>query len=360
MRNRLGLIYSILVALILLIGFWWVYFLVHEGENFEKLQFQRHQTDIATAYYMFETSSLSIDAYQPMLEQHFPHLQLKMTDAGLTIVVDPEIHQAIHEASERKQRMFVTEGAFFILLLLAGTSILTLAARRERDFKRARELFLAGATHELKTPLACLRLYTETLQRPELDSSQRDRIYGSMVEDVDRLENIIEQVLSVSSEENIGSGEIETFDAKNEIELIVEDISRFTTENNALIRLNLQDSCYLTGDKSDLEISLRNLLRNAVIYNSDSAEISVTMRKNAGRLLISVADNGFGIDKKHHKRIFESFQRVDNKNAPAGSGLGLYLVKRAVESLGGTISLTSNPGDGSTFTLDLPATEDKK
>lgn len=356
MRNRLGLIYGILVALILLIGFWWVFFLVREGENYEKLQFQRHQTDIATAYYMLETSPGSIDTYGMMLKQHFPNLQLQMTDAGLTIVVNPETHRAVHEESKRKKRMFVTEGAFFILLLLAGTSILTLAARRERDFKRARELFLAGATHELKTPLACLRLYTETLQRPELDSSQRDRIYGSMVEDVDRLENIIEQVLSVSSEENIGSGKIEKFDAKNEIELIVEDISRFTDENSAQIKLDLSENCYLTGDKSDLEIALRNLLRNAVIYNNDSAEISVSMEKNADRLLVSVADNGFGIDKKHHKRIFESFQRVDNKNAPAGSGLGLYLVKRAVESLGGTISVTSNPGDGSTFTLDLPAT----
>lgn len=360
MRNRLGLIYGILVALILLIGFWWVFFLVREGENYGKLQFQRHQTDIATAYYMFEISSRNIDAFQPMLEQHFPHLQLQMTDTGLQIVVDPEIHRAVHQESKRKKRMFVTEGTFFILLLLAGTSILTLAARRERDFKRARELFLAGATHELKTPLACLRLYTETLQRPELSSSQREKIHGSMVEDVDRLENIIEQVLSVSSEENIGSGKIEKFDARNEIELIVEDISRFTSENNAEIKLDLHDNCFLTGDKSDLEIALRNLLRNAVIYNSGSAEISMLLRKNANRLLISVTDNGFGIDKKHHKRIFESFQRVDNKNAPAGSGLGLYLVKRAVESLGGTISLTSNPGDGSTFTLDLPATEDKK
>jgi len=360
LRNRLGLIYSIFVALILLIGFWWVFFLVRESGNYEKLQFQRHQTDIATAFYMYEISSRNIDAFEPMLKQHFPHLQLKMTDAGLTIVVDPEIHLAVHQESKRKKRMFVTEGIFFILLLLAGTSILTLAARRERDFKRARELFLAGATHELKTPLACLRLYTETLQRPELDGSQRNRIYGSMVEDVDRLENIIEQVLSVSSEENIGSGKIENFDVKNEIELIVDHVSRFADENNALVRLNLHDKCFLTGDKSDLEIALCNLLRNAVIYNSDSAEILVTMRKNAGRLLISVADNGFGIDKKHHKRIFESFQRVDNKNAPAGSGLGLYLVKRAAESLGGTVSLTSNLGDGSTFTLDLPAIEDKK
>ncbi len=359
MRNRLGLIYGILVALILLIGSWWVFFLLQEGENYEKLQFQRHQTDIATAYYMFQTASLSIDAFEPMLKQHFPYLQLQLTDVGMSIVVDPEIHRAVHEESKRRKRMFITEGAFFILLLLAGTSILTLAARRERDFKRARELFLAGATHELKTPLACLRLYTETLQRPELDSSQRDRIYGSMVEDVDRLENIIEQVLSVSSEENIGSGVIEKFDVKDEIELIVGDISRFADENNAQVRMNLHNNCYLTGDKSDLEIALRNLLRNAVIYNNDTAEISVSMRKNAGRLLISVADNGFGIDKKHHKRIFDSFQRVDNKNAPAGSGLGLYLVKRAVESLGGTISLTSNLGDGSAFTLDLPATEDK-
>jgi len=103
LRNRLGLIYGILVTLILLIGFWWVFFLVREGENYEKLQFQRHQTDIATAYYMFETSSRSIDAYQSMLEQHFPHLQLKMTGDGLTIVVDPEIHRAVHQESIRKK-----------------------------------------------------------------------------------------------------------------------------------------------------------------------------------------------------------------------------------------------------------------
>jgi two-component system, OmpR family, sensor histidine kinase CiaH len=358
LRNRLGLIYGILVTLILLIGFWWVFFLVREGENYEKYHLQRHKTDIAAAYFMLETSNLKIDSYQSFLDRHFSHLQIIDSESGLQIVVDSKIHHEIHKESKRRQKMFIAEGAFFVLLLLAGTSILTLAVRREQQFKRARELFLAGATHELKTPLACLRLYTETLQRPELDDSHRGKIMSSMIEDMDRLENIIEQVLSGSSEENIGGGKIEIFDVRQETELIVDEISRFVADNNATVTLALQDDCRMSGNRSTLGVALRNLMRNAVLY-AEPAEISITLRKKDNRLLLSVSDNGPGIEKKDQKRIFESFQRIENSNNSAGSGLGLYLVTRAVKSLDGSVSLASEPGIGSTFTLNLPAIEVK-
>jgi len=365
LQNKLGLLYGVLVTLIVAIGVWWVYFMTQESQNYERYMMQRYTTDQLHAHYLIKT--VGDVAHDPvrMLGETYPHLRFVMTREGWNVHVVDEAHQAVHAEATRRRRMFMTEGAVFILLLFAGTTVLTVAFRRERDFKRARELFLAGATHEFKTPLASLRLYTETLNRPDLAEDKRARIRATMLDDVERLESMVEQVLLVSREEELGRDPDEVLDVGHEATLVMEDLAPFLNGHGARVTTVLPADMRIFGQKTALAVALRNLVQNAVIYSPPPATVCLSLTRNGRRLRLAVADEGPGIARKDRQRIFESFTRLDAPagsftKRPRGSGLGLYLVARFVKNLGGSVELVSEEGRGSTFTIILPVHEENR
>ncbi|HPF34924.1 HAMP domain-containing histidine kinase [bacterium] len=363
LQNNLGLVYGILVTLIVTIGIWWVYYMTQEGRNYERYMLQRLTTDRLHAAYLITT--VPDVAHDPVsvLGERYPYLRFVWNGRDWDVQVDMKVHEAIHHEAKRRRRMFMTEGAFFMLLLFAGTTVLTLAFRRERDFKKARELFLAGATHEFKTPLASLRLYTETLNRPDLDEAKARRIRATMLEDVERLEGMVEQVLAVSREEELGRDRDAVLDLAHETQLVLEDMAPMLDGMGARVATDLPQGRFVRGDREGFSLALRNLVRNAAVYSPPPARITIALETRGKRHRLSVADEGPGIARKDRQRIFESFTRLDapsgslNKR-PRGSGLGLYLVRRYVEGMGGAVELESEEGRGSTFTLDLPACEE--
>lgn len=363
LQDNLGWVYGILVTLIVSIGVWWVYFMHREAGNYERYMLQRLTTDQLHAVHLISTVSDVGHDPAAYLGTRYPHLHFRRTETGWDVLVDDEVHAEVHRETARRRRMFVTEGAVFILLLFAGTTVLTVAFRRERDFKRARELFLAGATHEFKTPLASLRLYTETLNRPDLDDDKRARIRAAMLEDVERLEGMVEQVLAASREEELGRDRDEVLDLAHEAELALEDQAPLLRGLGAQVTSDLPVGLHVRGDRHSLSIALRNLIRNAAVYSPPPARIRVSLSSNGKRHRLSVRDEGPGIPRKDRHRIFESFVRLDSPSGslnkrPRGSGLGLYLVRRFADAMGGSVELESEEGRGSTFTLDLPATEE--
>lgn len=362
-EDRLGLYYGVLVTLIIAIGTWWVYFLSQESRNYERWQIQRYTTDQIHAAYLIRTVPEVGRNPVAMLGDAFPHLVFHQAPTGWEVSVDPEAHESVHADGRRRRRMFVAEGTTFLLLLLAGTTILTVAFRRERDFKRARELFLAGATHEFKTPLASLRLYTETLDRPDVADDARARIRKSMLQDVDRLEGMVEQVLAVSREEEHGRGPDEVLDLAHEAGTVLEDMHPFLEGHGARLETHMPDGLKVKGARTALAVALGNLVRNAVVYSPPPAHITVTLEPDGKHHRLSVTDEGPGIPRRERQRIFESFYRIEFPSGsltkrPKGSGLGLYLVERNVTGLGGRVELESEEGRGSTFTLVLPACEE--
>ena len=365
MQERLGLYYGVLVTLILAIGVWWVYYLSAESRNYERFQIQRFTTDQLHAVYLIQTvPEVGIDPIG-MLQESFPHLIFQPSGENWQVQVDPAAHERVHAEGTRRRRMFIAEGATFLILLLAGTTILTLAFRRERDFKRARELFLAGATHEFKTPLASLRLYTETLNRPELQEEKRAPIRASMLQDVERLEGMVEQVLAASREEEIGRGPAMVLDLAHEAQMVLEDMQPFLDGHNARVDTDLPEGHRIRGDRNALAVSLGNLVRNAALYSPPPARIRVAVRHEGRHHLLSVSDSGPGIPRRERQKIFEGFYRIEAPSGsltkrPKGSGLGLYLVQRNAIRLGGRVDLESEEGRGSTFTLRLPVCEEKE
>ncbi|HPF71192.1 MAG TPA: HAMP domain-containing sensor histidine kinase, partial [Candidatus Krumholzibacteria bacterium] len=244
----------------------------------------------------------------------------------------------------------------FLVLLIAGSTILMLSVRSEMRFKQARELFLAGATHELKTPLASLRLYAETLGREGLKVEDRTRIHGHMVEDVGRLEVLVDEVLAMSADDTFEQGPRRRLDLHDEALDVLDDLRRFAVDRGVTFELVGERGAAVFGNRSTFNLALRNLVVNAMRHCPAPVHITVRIEPGPGRHRLTVQDDGPGIPRRLHDKIFECFFSDCRRGSiGGGSGLGLYLVRRNVEILGGTIELQSEEGQGSAFTMVLPA-----
>jgi signal transduction histidine kinase len=273
----------------------------------------------------------------------------------ITVEIDPAVVAEIRNEARSRRRMFLWEGLFFLLLLGAAATILVLALRREQEFKRARELFLAGATHEFKTPLASLRLYAETLNRPALTEEQRVGIRQSLVEIVKTLEGLVNQVLALSGDEAFREEPRRRLDLGDESRTVLADMSRYLRDHGARLTSDLPSGHAILGQRLAFNLTLRNLVQNAVKFSPRPAEIGIALRRQGRWHHLSVSDRGPGIPRRLQSKVFQCFYS-GSKTQP-GAGLGLYLVRRNTERLGGRVTLESTEGEGATFTLRLPAFE---
>ena len=356
MRNRLGLLYGILVVLLLTIGVWWVYFLTHEGQVYTEYRLQKLANDRLHASFLIQADAQIASDPERFLGEAFPHLDYTRTLEGWEVEIDPAALARIRSESRTTRNMFLYEGLVFLVLLAAGSTILMLAVRSEVRFKQARELFLAGATHELKTPLASLRLYAETLDREGLRSDDRARIHGRMVEDVGRLEHLVDEMLSMSADDTFGRGARERLDLYDECAAVLEDMERFAGDRGLALELHGERGATVFGNRNTFALALRNLVINAMRHCPEPVRIAVVVEAGRRWHRVTVRDDGPGIPRRLHDRVFECFfSGTGDGTRGGGAGLGLYLVKRNVDILGGSVELESEEGRGSAFTMVLPA-----
>lgn len=253
-------------------------------------------------------------------------------------------------------------GIPFFLLLIAGVALNTVFLVREVRRNERHDAFLSAVTHELKTPVASIRLYLETLQRRHLDEAQRSEFYTRMLADSDRLMATVEQVLKAGE---VGQRARSHTRVPVDIRPLVHECVRLTLERNHLdenaITLHIVDTrlpMIVRGDPDELQTALLNILGNAVKYSPDGVQARVTLEvMHDAWVRISVADKGIGISPAHLKRIFRRFYRVPARNVlrTKGTGLGLYLVRTIARQHGGDVNAQSaGEGRGTTVTLDLP------
>jgi len=358
-RRLLLWLYLVFLVTILAQGIWWLVYLGREGKHYLNWQVQRLQTDQLHAAHLLR----SVPAFQAdpegTLAPHFPDLHFARTPHGYEIHIDPGMESAIRVETARRRRMFLWEGGFFLFLLLAGASMVFVAYRREAAFRRSRELFLAGVTHEFKTPLASLSLYSETLERPELGGEQRATILAHMAEDLRRLRLMVEQVLAVSRAESPAALNPVALDPAEIARQVLADLAPLIAREGAQVTSALPAGELVRADEPALATALRNLVINAIHYSPPPAKVTLSLAREGRWLRLSVRDEGPGIPRREQKRVFQSFYRVGEAGRrPAGihgSGLGLYLVKRNLEAMGGRVELVSAPGAGASFSLLLPA-----
>ncbi|MCP4572331.1 MAG: HAMP domain-containing histidine kinase [bacterium] len=353
MRNRLGLLYGILVVLLLAIGVWWVYFLSHEGRLYEEYRLQQLDSNRLHASFLIQADPAIATDPARRLGPSFPHLVFRRGADGWQALVDPAVVETIRDEARRKRNMIIAEGLVFLLALAAGSTILVLSVRSETRFKQARELFLAGATHELKTPLASLRLAAETLGRDDLRQEDRTRLRDNLVVDVTRLEGLVDELLAMSAESTVDGVRRERVDLVAASRHVLEDLERYRGDHEAEFAFRGDEGARILGSPQTFDLALRNLLLNAVRHCPAPVRVEVTVKRGGRWHRVSVRDDGPGIPRRLHEKVFECFYSGDG--ASPGAGLGLHLVRRNVAQLGGRVELDSDPGAGSNFTMILPA-----
>ena len=232
---------------------------------------------------------------------------------------------------------------------------------RLKKLENIRRDFVANVSHELKTPLTTIKGFVETLLGGALEHREDAVKFLKIIEtQVDRLNAIIEDLLNLSRiEREAEKGEI-VLDERNIHDIVQASIQTCQGQASARdIAIRLTGDENITGrvNAALLEQAVVNLIDNAVKYSEPKGEVLVDLSRSGGNLLISVKDNGCGIDKEHLPRLFERFYRIDKSRSRAlgGTGLGLSIAKHIVLAHHGQISVESAPGRGSTFIITLPA-----
>lgn len=260
-----------------------------------------------------------------------------------------------------RQAVPLVLGIIFFGLLIAGVAVNTIFLVREVRRNEQQDSFLNAVTHELKTPIASIRLYLETLASRNLDEAKRGEFYRIMLEDTDRLLGTVEQVLK--------AGEVRLTGARKNWQEV--QLSTVVADALALarVRQNLSpevlrfgvtptDEITVLGNPEELRTAVFNLLDNAIKYSGEKKDIVVDLlTPGIDTVMLCVRDQGVGIPQNELKRIFKRFYRAANSktNQVKGTGLGLFIVRSIARRCGGDAYAESEgEGRGSTFIIRLP------
>ena len=254
-------------------------------------------------------------------------------------------------------------GIIFFGAIITGLVLNTIFLVREIRRNEQHDSFINAVTHELKTPIASIRLYLETLQRREVDEARRREFYQLMLVDTERLMVTVEQVLKAGAvAQKKASGQR----IPVEFNTLVRECVELARTRHHLPPENLDyreslppsGSARLLGDPDELHTVVTNLLDNAVKYSPDGVHIAVELDvPNEELLVLRVRDRGVGVPQDELKRIFKRFYRVRRRGRPRvkGTGLGLFIVHSIVRNHGGRVFAESEgAGKGTTVTLELP------
>jgi len=263
---------------------------------------------------------------------------------------------------EEVRRLAITKTAliaFIDLMLLAGLYLVFTNVRRELHLSRLKSDFVANVSHELKTPLALIRLFAETLELGRVPGQEKAQQYYRVInKESQRLTQLINNILDFS---RIEAGRKEYRFVTTDVAAVVRDVVeayRFPIEQQGFhldVRI-ADDIPDVPVDPEALSQALLNLVNNAIKYSKDDYYLGLDVHREDQSLVIAVTDHGVGIPRAEQDKIFEKFYRVENTliHDTKGSGLGLSLVRHIMDAHGGRVELASTPGEGSTFRLILP------
>lgn len=266
----------------------------------------------------------------------------------------------IESAAKRKQAQYLGEGLAFFLLIMAGAVSVFRAARRQLNFSLQQQNFMMGLTHELKTPIAVTKLNLETLQKRKLDEQQRERLIQNTLQEANRMNTLCNNMLLSSqieakgfhlSEEEINFSELAA--------ACVQDfIIRFADKK---ISPSIQEDIYTNGDRLLLQMSVNNLIDNAIKYSPKETPVTILLSQKDNDIILQVKDQGKGIDGEEKRKVFDKFYRVGNAatKSAKGTGLGLFLTKKIVREHKGNITVTDNYPSGCIFTITLQSSDQK-
>jgi signal transduction histidine kinase len=262
----------------------------------------------------------------------------------------------------RGQRLLpLVLGVLAFALIIAGIIVYTVFLVRELRRTEQQDSFLNAVTHELKTPIASIRLYLETLQARDLSEAKRQEFYRVMLDDTTRLQYTVEQVLRAGvagqrrklmhrAPVDVGALTVECIETVRRQQHLPDDAVTLASAMPV-------EAMIVEGDPDELRIAIGNLLDNAVKYSASGVKVSVELATpSPDTVWVRVKDRGVGIPRRQLRRIFNRFYRFQARGfSVKGTGLGLYMVRSIARQHGGRVFAESEgEGRGATFTLELP------
>jgi len=249
-------------------------------------------------------------------------------------------------------------GSLLFLLLIAGLVLIVILLLREVRLNERQSNFVSAVTHELKTPVASLKLYLDTLEYREIAPDRRSEFYRTMRQDIERLNVTINNVLNAAMYTDRPVADPRPLDlarlARRAVDLT---LTRHQLPRE-VIRYEGPEALRVSGDVQALETAVLNLLDNAVKYSKEKVQIEIEVWGDAdGQAHVKVRDHGIGMSRTHLPFIFTRFYRIgaEVRRSRTGTGLGLFIVRAIVKGHRGTITADSpGPDRGSTFTISLP------
>jgi signal transduction histidine kinase len=271
---------------------------------------------------------------------------------------NPESYNKQLAVPKNKYKMRVNqyagEGGTFLIVILIGAAVVYTSFVRRIRFSRQQNNFMLSVTHELKSPIAAMKLNLQTLERHQLDEDKRKLLLDRCIKESNRLNDLCNNMLFASQLEGRQyKPAIEKFDLS---ELTEESIADYASRYARIFSEDIAPGCKITGDKIMLQMAVNNLLENAVKYTPPEGPISISLQKVADGTVLQVADRGAGIPDHEKKNVFNKFYRIGNEESrkAKGTGLGLYLTNKIVLQHKGRITIKDNSPSGSVFEIWLP------
>lgn len=217
-----------------------------------------------------------------------------------------------------------------------------------------RKEFISNVSHDFQSPLLNIKGYAGLLKSPDVPVGERAEYAGIIEAETNRLSNLTRQLLLLTSlDQSSRMVEFKEYRLDDQMKACVNKYRWWLEERGINVSMILEPVVY-KGDESLLENVWDNLLSNAIKYNKPEGEITIELSRNDGAVQIKIQDSGIGMSESELKQIFERFYRADASRTKEGTGLGLSIVKQIIELHKGEIMVDSNPGEGTTFTIDLP------
>jgi signal transduction histidine kinase len=348
---------------------WWILFTT--GQARDRLELERTLLEVRARSWVEVAACAGVDEAPPVPdglevvaapETESPRPAIVLVDDPDGRVIRPSrvAWERILEEYRKRIVMMVSEGAFFAFLLVVFMVILWRTFRREVELERQHRNFLSAITHEIKSPIAAIRVALETVASGRADEKASRRFISNALADTDRLDQLVQKVLHAT---RFGSGSTGIRLSRRSLSRVVERALGIfepgAAASGATVSAEISDDLMAEIDDEAMTIVVSNLLENALKYGGDPAEIRVELRLEGDIAIVDVSDNGDGIAEDEVPLIFNRFYRAGDEmtRTSQGTGLGLYLVQRIMKAHHGTVSVADTGPDGTTMRVTLTEVE---
>ncbi|HIN87566.1 MAG TPA: HAMP domain-containing histidine kinase [Nitrospinaceae bacterium] len=250
------------------------------------------------------------------------------------------------------------EGGVLMLVILAGVYVIFVYWNKQSRLYQLQSNFISSVSHELKSPLASIQLYLETLKYQKVSSEEAQDFVETMLSDTERLSDLIDNILESSkSDPKSMQSQFSSVDIVSFLQETIAHHQKLFEDKQCVIQLKFNDYVKVSIDGRAMRMVFNNLIANALRYSPAGTVLTIEVRRDQKFCIIDFIDQGFGFDKKELKKVFKKFYRVQNQETQniEGAGLGLYISRQIIKNHKGKINVFSEGrGKGTHFMLSLP------